>query len=169
MNRNQLLAATGSVLLLLAGTASAQPKVNSVLNNYSYTLPGLPNYGIAQGSLFVVFGTGIGPVQTPSLPDLSTTALTTSLNGAGVSITVNGTTVQAPLYYVSATQIAGILPSNTPVGTGTITVTYNGQTSSTLPITVVPAAFGLLTLSGSGSGAAAVFNASNGNAYAGPA
>ncbi len=169
MNRNQLLAATGSVLLLLAGTASAQPKVNSVLNNYSYTLPGLPNYGIAQGSLFVVFGTGIGPAQTPSLPDLSKTALTTSLNGAGVSITVNGTTVQAPLYYVSATQIAGILPSNTPVGTGTITVTYNGQTSSTSPITVVPAAFGLLTLSGSGSGAAAVFNASNGNAYAGPA
>ena len=131
---------------LITGVASAQPKVNSVLNNYSYTLPGLPNYGIAQGSLFDVFGVGIGPAQIPTLPDLSKTALTTNLNGVTVNITVSGTTVQAPLYYVSAGQIAAILPSNTPVGTGTITVTYNSQTSATSPITVVPAAFGLRTV-----------------------
>src|SRR5437588_4735189 len=123
------------LMVLSAGIASAQPKVNSILNNYSYTLPGLPNYGIAQGSLFVVFGTGIGPAQSPSLPDLSKTSLTSNLNGVTISITVNGTTVQAPLYYVSATQVAGVLPSNTPVGTGTITVSYNGQPSSTSPIT----------------------------------
>ncbi|HUS05154.1 MAG TPA: hypothetical protein VMZ52_02580 [Bryobacteraceae bacterium] len=153
---------------LWTGVASAQPRVNSVLNNYSFTLPGLPNYGIAQGSLFVVFGAGVGPSITPTLPDLSKTSLTTNLNGVTVSITVSGTTVQAPLYYVSATQVAGILPSNTPVGTGTITVSYNGQTSSTAPITVVPAAFGLLTLSGNGTGPAAVFNASNRNGYVTP-
>jgi uncharacterized protein (TIGR03437 family) len=161
--RHMLFAVTAASLM--AGMASAQPRVNSVLNNYSFTLPGLSNYGIAQGSLFAIFGTGVGPAQTPTLPDLSTTSLSTTLNGVSVSVTVNGTTVSAPLYYVSATQIAGILPSRTPVGTGTITVSYNGQTSSTSPITVVPAAFGLLTLSGNGSGPAAVFDANNGSAY----
>src|SRR5690242_15505621 len=125
---------TLACLILAAAAASAQPKVNSILNNYSYTLPGLPNYGIAQGSLFHIFGTAIGPSQTPTLPDLSKTALTTNLNGVVVNVTVGGTTVQAPLYYVSATDIAGILPSNTPVGTGTVTVAYNSQTSATSPI-----------------------------------
>lgn len=153
------------VAISLAASASAQPKVNSILNNYSYTLPGLPNYGIAQGSLFDIFGTGVGPAQTATLPDLSKGPLTTTLNGVMVSITVNGTTVQAPLYFVTDKQIAGILPSSTPVGTGTITVTYNGQTSSTAPITVVPAAFGMLTLAGNGSGAVAAFDANNGGAY----
>ena len=159
-----------SVLMMCfsAGITMAQPKVNSVLNNYSFTLPGLPNYGIAQGSLFALFGAGIGPAQAATLPDLTKTALTTNLNGVTVSITVNGTTVQAPLYYVTAAQIAGILPSNTPVGTGTVTVSYNGQTSSTSPITVVSAAFGLLTLTGNGSGAAAVFDANKDNAYVTP-
>ena len=32
------------------------PTVSGLLNNYSYTLPGLPNYGIAQGSIFDIFG-----------------------------------------------------------------------------------------------------------------
>lgn len=155
-------------LLSAFGLASAQPKVNSILNNYSYTLPGLPNYGIAPGSLFHIFGSGIGPAQNPSLPDLSKGPLTTNLNGVIVSITVNGTTVQAPLYYVSATDIAGILPSNTPAGTGTITVSYNGQTSATAPITVVASAFGLLTLNGNGTGVAAVFDANNGGSLITP-
>jgi uncharacterized protein (TIGR03437 family) len=35
-----------------------------------------------------------------------------------------------------------VLPSNTPLGTGTITVSYGGQTSAAFPITVVASAFG---------------------------
>lgn len=147
---------------MLSATASAQaPAVSAVENNYSFTLPGSPTYGIAQGSVFVIFGAAIGPAQTPVLPDLSKGPLVTNLKGVTISVTVNGTTVQAIPYYVSASQIAAILPSNTPVGTGTITVTYNSQTSASAPIKVVSAAFGIDTLNGSGSGPAVAQNASN--------
>jgi hypothetical protein len=46
---------------LTATALLAQPVVNSVLNPASYALPGMPNYGIAQGGLLVAFGTGLGP------------------------------------------------------------------------------------------------------------
>ena len=52
----------------------------------------------------------------------------------------------------SATQLAAVLPSTTPVGDGTITVNYNGQTSATAPIHVVANAIGLGTLYGTGNG-----------------
>ena len=42
--------------------------------------------------------------------------------------------------------IAGIVPSTTPAGDGTITVTLNGRTSAPAPITIVPSAFGIFTL-----------------------
>ena len=129
--------------VVVAGVAWAQPKVDSVVNNYSFAPPGSPNYGIAQGSLFAVKGSALGPVQVPVLPDLSQGPLTTSLSGVSVSITVNGVTTRAPLYYVFDKQIAGILPSSTPIGTGTLTVSFNNQTSTPAPITVVAAAFGL--------------------------
>ena len=129
--------------VLVAGIAAAQPKVDVVANNYSFAPPGSPNYGIAQGSLFAVKGSALGPAQTPALPDLSQGPLSTSLSGVSVSITVNGVTTRAPLYYVFDKQIAGILPSSTPIGTGTLTVSFNNQTSTPAPITVVAAAFGL--------------------------
>ncbi len=43
----------------------------------------------------------------------------------------------------AATQIAAVLPAATPVGTGTITVTYNGTPSAAAPIQVVPTTFGI--------------------------
>lgn len=150
------LAATG-VLSLLAGTILAQtPTVTAVENNYSFTHPGLPNYGIAEGSIFVIFGTNLANTST----GLQSAPLQTTLNGVSVSITVNGTTKQALLYYVTPTQIGGILPSSVPVGTGQITVTNNGATSAAAPISVVQSAFGMLTLS-NGTGPAAAFDAKN--------
>jgi uncharacterized protein (TIGR03437 family) len=69
-----------------------------------------------------------------------------------VKVTVGGTTVDAFMYYASATQVAAILPSNTPSGTGTVTVTYNGVTSATAPIRVVDASFGIFSLNQGGTG-----------------
>ena len=46
------------------------------------------------------------------------------------------------IYYAIATQIAAVLPSNTPAGTALVTVTYGGATSGTFPIQVVPTAMG---------------------------
>lgn len=145
------------LLLSIACAALAQPTVSGVVNNYSYIAPGLPNYGIAQGSIFVLFGANLSAATTP----LQNAPLPTTLQGVSVSVTVSGQTRAALLYYVSPTQIAGILPSSTPTGTGTLTVTSNGRSSAPASLTVVQSSFGTLTINGSGSGAAAVFDANN--------
>jgi uncharacterized protein (TIGR03437 family) len=144
-------------------TAAAQPKVTALVNNYGNVLPGLPNYGIAQGSIFIIYGSGLANTTTT----LQSVPLQTTLSGVTINVTVSGSTVACPIYFLSPGQIDAILPSSTPVGTGTITVTNNGTASATAPIKVVQSAFGLLTLNGAGSGPAAVFNANNGNAYLG--
>jgi len=139
---------------IFAGNALGQtPTVGGLLNNYSYTLPGLPNYGIAQGSIFVIYGTNFSSSQIglQSPP-------TTPLSGVTISVTVNGTATSPPLYYLYPTQIAAVLPSATPVGTGSITVTTSAGTSTAFPIQVVASAFGLLT-SNNGSGPAQGYDA----------
>jgi uncharacterized protein (TIGR03437 family) len=133
--------------------AAAQPVIAAlgVRNAASYTLPGLPNSGIAQGSLFIVFGQNMGPtkiVQVSSFP-LPTSA---GLAGTSIQVTVNGTNVDAIMLYTLATQVAAVLPSNTPIGAGTLTVTYNGQTSAPAPITVVRSSFRILAVKLSGTG-----------------
>jgi len=142
-----------AVVTVISPRAFAQPVIASlgVRNAASYTLPGLPNSGVAQGSLFIVFGQNLGPakiVQVSSFP------LPTSqgLSGTSIQVTVNGTTVDAIMLYTLATQVAAVLPSKTPTGTGTITVTYNGQTSAPVPITVVRSSFGIFAVNQSGTG-----------------
>jgi hypothetical protein len=98
--------------------AFAQPKIFRVENNYSYILPGMPNYGIAQGSIFDIFGSGLATATS----ELQSVPLPKTLNGASVNVTVNSITTQPILYYVSDGQIAAVLPSATPAGTGQITV-----------------------------------------------
>jgi uncharacterized protein (TIGR03437 family) len=129
------------------------PAIAAVENNYSFTRPGLPNYGIAQGSIFVIFGSNLANSST----GLQSAPLSTTLNGVSVTATVNGTSKQALLYYVTPTQIGAILPSNIPAGTGQITVTNNGATSAPAQLVVVQSAFGLLTLN-NGTGPAAAFD-----------
>jgi len=129
------------------------PTITQLQNNYSYLLPGLPNYGIAPGTLFIIQGTNLAtgttflPLQSSAAPGLPT-----SLNGASITVTVNGTTVHPGIYYATATQIAAVLPSNIPTGTGTITVTYNLVPSNSASMMVVPSALGLDTYYGTGSG-----------------
>jgi len=140
---------------IFAGNALGQtPTVGGLLNNYSYTLPGLPNYGIAQGSIFVIYGTNFSATQI----GLQAPPLQTKLNGVTIAVTVNGTTTNPLFYYLYPTQIAAVLPSATPVGTGTITVTTSAGTSTAFPIQVVASAFGLLT-SNNGSGPAQGYDA----------
>jgi uncharacterized protein (TIGR03437 family) len=134
---------------LFAAVAYAQPTIGGIANAASYSLSPLPNSSIAQGSFFAIFGTGMGP---------STAAIwkpypvPTTLGGSTVNVTVGSTTVPAFLYFTSAGQINAVMPSVTPTGTGTIAVTYNGQTSATVPITVVPSSFGTFSVNEAGSG-----------------
>jgi len=46
------------------------------------------------------------------------------LNGASITVVVNGVTTYPALYYTSPTQLAAVLPAATPVGTGTLTVLF---------------------------------------------
>jgi uncharacterized protein (TIGR03437 family) len=130
-----------------------------VQNNYSFLLPGVPNYGIAPGSLFAIQGQNLNGNSQPVLQSSAAPGLPTTLNQTSLSVTVNDVTTTPALYYASSTSLAAVLPSNTPVGAGTITVTYNGQVSPPAPIQVVPSAVGLDTLYGTGAGAAVVTDA----------
>src|SRR5689334_13018523 len=105
----------GSIALALGALGGfAQPVVTSAVNAASYLTP--PPLGstptpapIAQGSIFVVFGTGLGsPTQATVLP------LQTSLAGTSVSVSSGGQNVAAFMVYVFPNQVAAILPSTAP-------------------------------------------------------
>jgi uncharacterized protein (TIGR03437 family) len=145
-----------------APKANAVPFISSILNNYSYILPGQPNYGIAPGSIFVIFGSSLSTSDPPVLQSSASPGLPTALNQTSVSVTVNGVKTTPGIYYTSATAVAAVLPSNTPVGLGSVTVTYNGTSSLSSTIQVVASAPGLDTLYGTGNGAGVATDA-NGN------
>lgn len=108
---------------------------------------------VAQGSLFVVFGSSLGPA---TLANVTAFPLPNILAGTSVTVTSGSTTLNCPMIYTSTGQVAAILPSNTPVGSVTITVTYNGVTGpygvSSTQATVVPTSEGIYTVTSSGLG-----------------
>ncbi len=162
------------VLSLITGSGAAQPTINSegygavwgIVNAASFATQGLPNAPIARGSIFAIFGTGLGPtvaVQASSFP------LTTSLGGVSIAVVhPGGVLVAAIPLYVSATQINAIMPSSAPLGSDTITVTFNGQSSSpscsscsSPTVQVVPASFGIFSVNQAGSGQGVFTNGNN--------
>jgi len=143
---------SGSITLQFVtyiAAAPTGPTITSIQNNSSRIPFGLPSYGIAPSSLFVIVGTGLADAGTPVLQD-TVAGLPLTLNGASISVTVNGVTTHPAIYYTSPAQIAAVLPAATPVGTGTLTVTHNGTPSSNAAIHVVPSAPGITTYQGSG-------------------
>lgn len=129
------------------------PTISQVLNNYSQIGSGFSNSGIAVGSLFIVKGGSLATATSVSaLESSAPPGLPTALNGASVSVTVNGTTVTPAFYYAINTQLALVMPSSTPPGAGTITVTCNGQTSPPFNIQVVANALGFAGYYGYGTG-----------------
>jgi uncharacterized protein (TIGR03437 family) len=149
-----LLPALATCLVSLpAFSAAPSIAAQGVKNAASYADPQMPNGSIAQGSIFNVFGSNLGP--TP-IAYASSLPLSTTLSGTTVTVTVGGTAVQCYMVYTSAGQIAAILPSTTPLGTGTISVSYNSTPSPTAPITVVKSSFGIFTINQQGTGQAVV-------------
>lgn len=135
------------------------PFIYQVQNNYSFLRPGVPNYGIAPGSLFAIQGQNLSSNSTPVLQSSAAPGLPATLNGTRLSVSVNGVTTTPTLYYTSSNAVAAVLPSTTPVGVGTITLNFNGQTTQA-PIQVVASAVGLDTVYGTGSGAGVATDAS---------
>ena len=140
----------GGLLFLTAGISAGQsPGITAIVNAASGLIQGLPNSGIAQGSIFLVTGTNLGP---STLVTATTPFQSTNVGGTSVSVTVGSTTVNALMYYTSAGQVAALLPSTTPTGSGTLTVTYNGSASSAAIVSVVQNNLGIFTLSQNGQG-----------------
>jgi len=140
-----VMSAPHSVTANFTASAPGAPTITAVLNNYSSILPSAPNYGIAPGSLIVIYGSNLATPGSSASPlqDGTTGPLPLTLHGSSVSVTVGSTTVQPAFYYAIPTQLAVVLPSSIPPGTGTITVSYNSQPSQAFPIKVVAHAFGL--------------------------
>ena len=129
-----------AIIFGTAAACAAAPFITGVYNAGSWIPPSLPNSGVAQGAYLTVTGSGLGPaslVVAGSYP-LQTTQ---GLGGTTVQVTVGGVTQTCIMYYTSGTQVSAILPSATPVGNGTLTVSYQGGSGSTA-IQVVPASFG---------------------------
>ena len=142
------------------------PVITVVENNYGDIPAGFPNSGIAQGALFFVVGAGLAtPGTVAVLQNAVGNILPTTINGASITVTVGSTTVTPAMYYAQPTAVAGVLPSNTPLGAGTVTVTYNNQTSSAWNITVVASAMGFLAYNEGGTGAGVAVNVSNGTPF----
>lgn len=116
------------------------PLITGVVNVASNIPPGLPNYGIAQGALFAVYGSNMGPADlaVAQLP-LPTTA---GLSGTTITFSVGGTVVTAPIYFTRSDVVVGVMPSNAPVGQGALSLTYNGQVG-TMPVTAMQSNFGI--------------------------
>src|ERR1019366_9781180 len=87
-------------------------------------------------------------VQAGPLP------LKTSLGGTSVTFTVGGQTVKAYILVALSYQVNALLPSTTPTGSETVTVTYNNQTSAPEPVQIVSATFATYTFNSSGLGQA---------------
>lgn len=145
---------------LLAVSGFAQPVITSVQNAASNALVPLPNANIALGSYFAIYGSGFGPASSTCSTIngclWSPYPLPTSIGGTTVSVVVGSTTTAAYIEYAanfgSYSQVNAVLPSTTPTGTGTITVSYGGATSATFPITVVAASFGTFSVNEAGTG-----------------
>jgi uncharacterized protein (TIGR03437 family) len=155
---------SGATALLLASVGAAQtPTIRTsatgVVNNASYAPRGLPNSSIAQGAIFAIFGDNLGPATIATQPSYP---LQTTLAGTAVKVTVGGKTVDAIPIYTTKTQVGVVMPSSTPTGDGTVSVTYNGAVSATHAVTVVPNSFGIFALNQQGSGPAALTDANGG-------
>ncbi len=148
-------------LAVCAASGFAQPVIGTggIVNVASYSPAGLPNSAIAEGSLFAIFGSGLGPAKGVQVSGFPLNAQ--SFQGTSVSATVNGTTVEVPVVFTRTDQVNALLPSNTPVGTGTLTLTYNGATSAPAPIQVVKSSFGIFSTTSNGSGTGAILDTSN--------
>ncbi|MCB1022497.1 MAG: hypothetical protein KDC27_21385, partial [Acidobacteria bacterium] len=115
-----------AIALLFGATVCAQPFVyyRSIFNAASFAPSGAPNGAVAQGSIFTVFGRGLGPAagaQAAAFP------LSESVAGVSVEVCQTSTCVAALPLFVRADQINAVMPSNAPLGAASLRVTVDGE------------------------------------------
>jgi uncharacterized protein (TIGR03437 family) len=109
---------------------------------------------IAPGEVVVLYGSGMGPAQLAQFQLDSSGNVPTTV--AGTSVFFNGT--PAPVLYSSAGQVGAVAPFNLSGDKADVIVTYQGQVSAALTVSVAASAPALFTLNGSGSGQAVAVN-----------
>jgi uncharacterized protein (TIGR03437 family) len=141
-----------------AAVLAAVPSISGVYNAGSWIPPLLPNSGVAQGAIITLTGSGLGPstlLQAQKYP-LPTTQ---GLGGTTIQVKVGGVTETCIMVYTSSAQVAALLPSATPTGTGTLTLSYHGESGS-IAIQVLAADFGTFALNEGGTGPGVVTDTS---------
>jgi hypothetical protein len=100
------------LFLLAAAPALSQPAITGLLNNYSYILPSLPNYGIAEGSIFIITGTGLATVEIDGSAPASNGSVTQSF-GCAVPATAGQFTIPPSLLLAMPASSSGQLVLHT--------------------------------------------------------
>jgi uncharacterized protein (TIGR03437 family) len=151
-----------AVSILIRQEVLAQPVIaTAALHDASSAPASLPNSAIAPGGRFYLFGQGLGPSTAARSRDGAR-----ELGGTSARVKIGDVTVDALLLYVSARELIGYLPRETPLGEGTVSVTFNGQTSARpAPITVAKNSFGLYTRNNIGNGPADALNIADGRDF----
>jgi len=131
-------------------------RVESAVNRFGNAPAGMPNVGIAPGSRLALSGKNLGPAEEV---DFDGQAYTTELGGVSVQIQSGDVTTQALMHIATNHLVVVIVPSSTPVGDATVTVTYKGRTTAPYPIAIVPTSLGLRAKNtGGGYGPASAYN-----------
>jgi len=122
---------------------------NPVLNGASFA----QNTPVAPGSIVAIFGTDLA----------SATQIGVGLPLPGrildTSVTFNG--IQAPLFFVSRTQVNAQIPYEIPLGTAMVQVRRGETISAAREVNVVAAAPGLFTTNRQGTGAGVIVHATD--------
>ncbi|HMV81944.1 MAG TPA: hypothetical protein PLD20_00240 [Blastocatellia bacterium] len=160
-NNNDGIAQQGGSAILLSVTADGAGGYTSV---YSLGLTGLPASvptasavsaatfaagALAAESIGALFGTGLATSTVAA----SSANLPTALGGVQLQVTDSlGVTRNAPLFFVSPTQINFQVPAGTAVGNAVINTLLNGSATTQTFVTIESVAPGLFTANATGQG-----------------
>jgi len=111
---------------------------------------------ISPGEVVVLYGAGMGPTNLTGF-QLTNGVVPSSV--AGTSVYING--ALAPLLYSSAAQVAAIVPFGISGSSAQVYVTFLGQTSAPVTVSLAAVSPALFSLNSSGQGQAAAVNQDN--------
>src|SRR5215813_6449371 len=112
----------------------------------------LSSVNLAPGSIFTIFGINLAGSVT-----YATNVQTPPTSLGGVTVTIGG--AAASLFYVSPTQINGVINPMTPIGTQAVVITSTSGTQTGSVTIALVAPPGLFSLFGTGTRDGAVLNA----------
>lgn len=116
--------------------------------------------GVASGSIFVVFGTDLGPQDLVEAAVPYPNQLPAGAGGTRVTFRSleNGETFEAPLLHAWHTQVSGIVPSQVPLGAAEVIITFDGRESDPVSTRIVETRASLFSVNQSGSGPGVIQN-----------